>query len=64
MEEMELACVIVSPLRRTMQTAYYLLKDRPDFANILFIVEPLCREHLHTSGDVPSTQVEATALAK
>mmetsp|Transcript_39569 Transcript_39569/g.51840 ORF Transcript_39569/g.51840 Transcript_39569/m.51840 type:complete len:141 (+) Transcript_39569:220-642(+) len=60
----DLHCVIVSPLRRAMQTAYLLLKDRPDFEQINFIVNPLCREHLHTAGDVPSTHAQTASYAR
>ena len=49
----EIVRVIVSPMRRAMQTAYHLLKDRPDFNEIQFVVHPVCREHLHQAGDVP-----------
>lgn len=45
--------VLVSPLRRCIQTANYLLKDHPRFNEIKFIIVPYIREHLHTSGDIP-----------
>ena len=62
--EAEIACVFVSPMRRAMQTAYYLLKDRPDFAQIQFIVNPLCREHLQTSGDIPLPYEQCENVAR
>ena len=29
-----------------------------------FVLEPLCREHLHTSGDIPNGMQEASEFAK
>ena len=64
LSQMNLACVVVSPMRRALQTAYYLLHERPDFADILFILHPLCREHLHHAGDIPLSRTEAVEYAK
>ena len=60
----EIACVVVSPMRRAMQTAYYLLKDREDFASIQFIVNPLCRELLGAAADVPSARSDMIRYAQ
>ena len=49
---------MISPMRRAMQTAYHLLKSHPQFATIKFIVEPLCRENIHGTCDIPSTYAE------
>lgn len=46
--------VFVSPLRRTLETAYQVYKNHPDFENIRFVVLPWIRESLNTSSDVPS----------
>lgn len=46
--------VFVSPLRRTLETAYLTYRTHPDFENIRFIVLPAIRESLNTSSDIPS----------
>lgn len=51
-------------MKRVMQTAYHLLKDRPDFAQLQFIMSPLCREQLHTTADVPSCYTDAVNAAR
>ena len=63
LESLDIDTVIVSPLRRCQQTAYHLLKDHPNFYNIMFVLVPLCREHLHTISDVPRSfaEIEHTA---
>jgi len=43
----------VSPLRRTLETAYYTFKDHPNFKQLQFIVHPQLREKITISGDVP-----------
>ena len=45
--------VLVSPLRRAMQTCVEMFKDHPKVKSIKFIVVPLVREVLHTVCDVP-----------
>lgn len=47
--------VFVSPLRRTLETAYNTYKNHPNFEKIRFVVLPLIRESLNTSSDVPSS---------
>jgi len=46
--------VLVSPLRRTIATAYYVFKEHPNFKNMKFILAPLAREALLGAGDIPS----------
>lgn len=38
--------MLISPLRRTLQTAYYLLKDHPNKEKINYVIHPGVREHL------------------
>jgi broad specificity phosphatase PhoE len=64
LHETALEYVMVSPMRRAMQTAYHLLKDHPQFATIQFIVEPLCRENIHGTCDMPSTYSQMKAFAE
>jgi len=45
-KEIDFKTVIVSPLRRTLQTAYHLLKDHPKFDEMKFVVHPGVREHV------------------
>ena len=52
--KMKIHSVIVSPLRRTLETAYQVYWTHPDFDRIKFVVWPLIRESLNTSSDVPS----------
>jgi len=58
LHQIELEYVMISPMRRAMQTAYHLLKSHPQFSTIRFIVEPLCRENIHGTCDIPSTYSE------
>ena len=51
-------------MRRAMQTAYHLLKDHPQFATIKFVVEPLCRENIQGTCDIPSTHSEMKLFAE
>lgn len=47
--------VFVSPMRRTLLTAYHVFKNHPNFDSIKFIVCPLMREKLKSTCDVPCT---------
>ncbi|CAI2377065.1 unnamed protein product [Moneuplotes crassus] len=46
--------VFVSPMRRTLETAYLVYHTHPDFKNIRFVILPVIRESLNTSSDIPS----------
>jgi hypothetical protein len=52
--QIEFEIVFISPLRRALETAYYMFKDHPNFENIKFIVHPMMRENIMTTGDLPS----------
>jgi len=41
-------------MRRTLQTAYLLFGNHPNFKNIKFIVHPDLREGMSVSCDVPT----------
>ena len=45
-KEMDFTQIVVSPLRRTMETAYYVFKDHPNFKGMKVVVEPLIREKI------------------
>ena len=45
--------VLVSPMRRCLDTAYLIFKDNPNLEKIKFKVVPILREHLHTASDIP-----------
>ena len=45
--------IVVSPLRRTLQTAYHLFKDHPNFNNIKVVINPDVRETFGFSCDIP-----------
>ena len=40
-------------MRRTLETAYNLFKNHPQFADLPVILNPYLREQLHASCDVP-----------
>ena len=46
--------VFVSPLRRALQTAYYVFKNHPNFEEITFVVLPKLKEGLKTWSDIPN----------
>lgn len=50
--------VLVSPMRRAMQTCIGMFKHHPKVKEMRFIVVPLVREILHTVCDVPSCVYE------
>jgi hypothetical protein len=43
---MDFTKIVVSPLRRTMETAYYVFKDHPNFKKMKIVVEPIIREKI------------------
>ena len=43
---MDVDLVLISPLKRTLQTAHLLLKNHPNKENIKYVVHPDLREHL------------------
>ena len=45
--------VYVSPMQRTLQTAYQVFKDHPNFENIKFVLVPDLKEHLKCTCDIP-----------
>jgi len=49
----EFDAVFVSPMRRAMETSYYMFETHPDRANIKFIVCPLLREFIGSANDIP-----------
>lgn len=52
--ELDIHSVLVSPLRRTLMTAYYVYKDHPNFENIKFVLVPSVRESLNITSDIPT----------
>ena len=51
---LQIHTVFVSPLRRALETAYYVFKNHPNFNNINFIVVPKLREQLYGMSDFPN----------
>ena len=49
-----LTAVIVSPMIRSLETAYILFKNHPNFSSIKFIVDPDLREHIESPCDIPN----------
>ena len=51
--KLDLKYVFVSPLRRALQTSYYLLQKYPKKSRLQIYVHPLLREVLHNANDIP-----------
>lgn len=45
--------MLVSPLRRAIETAYNVFKTHPDFDQIKFVLVPDMRESMNIVGDMP-----------
>lgn len=58
-KDLELDMVIVSPLHRTMQTAYYLLRHHPQFESVPFVMHPGVREHVFGMSETTRNMAEA-----
>lgn len=52
-DQLKIHTVFVSPLRRTLETAYHIFKTHPNFKMIKFIVVPNLRESMNTISDIP-----------
>jgi len=55
--QIDFRVVYVSPLRRTMETAYWVFKDHPNFKGkkMKFVLHPMLRELCTVSCDIPLT---------
>jgi len=53
-----LGIVFVSPMRRALQTCYYVFKDHPNWDNIKFIVEPNIIEFLKDTPTIPEKGIQ------
>ena len=51
---MPVGTVVVSPLRRSIETAYYLFKLHENFKKIKFILYPFLSSRITTAADVTS----------
>jgi len=49
---LDIHTVFVSPLKRTMETAYQVFKNHPNFEKIRFIVAPKAKEGLKACSDI------------
>ena len=45
--------VVISPLRRTLQTSFHLFKNSPFLDQMTFFVHPMIREKLGYAGEIP-----------
>lgn len=54
LNELEIKLCFVSPLRRTLQTAYLMLYNHPNFENIKFVIVPMMKEHIEACDDLAS----------
>ena len=52
-KKFDFKALMISPMRRTLETAYYIFKDHPNFKTMQFIVNPDLREKITITGDVP-----------
>lgn len=51
--DINLTRVLVSPMRRALQTTIHMFATHPNLAKIKFIVVPQAHEIMHTSNDIP-----------
>jgi hypothetical protein len=51
--EIDFGVVLISPLRRTIESAYHMFKQHPDFDQIKFVLMPTARENLTAAGGIP-----------
>ena len=51
--KIDIKVVLVSPLRRTIQTAFYIFKNHPNFQKMKFILVPKAREAMVGVADLP-----------
>ena len=56
--------ILVSPLKRALETAYLIFKDHLNFKNIKVIVDPNLREILKNSWDIPNSIHDTVAHFK
>ena len=49
-----LKVILISPLRRALQSAYFVFKDHPNFKNVKVILVPDLRESLQCTEDIPA----------
>lgn len=56
--QLKVEYVLVSPLRRAMETAYHVFKTHPSFDSMKFIVVPKLREAVDTTCDIPVSVIE------
>ena len=52
-DNLNIHTVFVSPMKRTLQTAYYTFKTHPNFDKIKFIILPKAREWLNFAAGIP-----------
>ena len=45
--------LFVSPMRRTVETAYHIFRSHPNFREMEFIIHPDLREKISITGDLP-----------
>lgn len=56
--KLKISRVLVSPMSRTLMTAYLVFCNHPDFENIEFVVYPDLREHFKATCDIPKDTSE------
>ena len=49
----EFTTVLVSPLRRALETAYLLFKDTNYFNSLKFVIVPILREQIYSVAEIP-----------
>ena len=53
LQPLNITRVMVSPMRRALQTAIHMFKNHPNLSKMTFLVVPQCHEIMHTSNDIP-----------
>ena len=60
----DLRIIVVSPLHRALQTAFYVLGQHPRRQDITVIIDPYMREGMHWTCGIPSALQEKIKFAK
>ena len=57
-KKLNVQIVLVSPMKRTLQTAYHVFKNHPNYSSIEFIVVPKLKEWLGSVADIPKDTIK------
>jgi broad specificity phosphatase PhoE len=61
-QKLDFDIVLISPLRRTLETAHCIFKKHPNFQQIRFVLAPLAREIVDIPANITETIAEFAPL--